>query len=148
MTERDDRHQVVLDLPVTPDAVDEVQDALARFWEADGAVTLLDRIRFETALVEIVGNVVEHAYALDSVSGHEVGRALQVTLALGAATIEAEVSDNGLPVEIDLGQVTMPEEDAESGRGLALALAAVDDMRYERSGGRNRWLLVCRRGQE
>jgi serine/threonine-protein kinase RsbW len=140
-------HTVALDLRVTPDAVDEVQDALARFWEHDG-VSMLDRIRFETALVEIVGNVVEHAYELDSGSGHPGGRALQVRLGLDDASIEAEVSDNGLPVEIDLGLVTMPDEDAESGRGLALAIAAVDDMRYERSGGRNRWVLVCRRGQE
>ena len=138
-------HELVLDLPVTPEAIDEVQDALARFWERDADVTMLDRIRFETALVEIVGNVVEHAYALDSSNGHEAERALQVRLLLDPATIGAEVSDNGKPNEIDLGQVTMPDEDAESGRGLALALAAVDDMRYERSGGRNRWVLVCRR---
>jgi len=148
MTDPTTNHELVLDLPVTPEAVDEVQDALARFWDLDGDVTMLDRIRFETALVEIVGNVVEHAYALDSTSGHEVGRALQVRLALDSSSVEAEVSDNGLPVEIDLGQVTMPDEDAESGRGLALAIAAVDDMRYEHSGGRNRWVLVCRRGQE
>lgn len=141
-------HDVVLDLQVRPEAVDDVQDALARLWELDADVTMLDRIRFETALVEIVGNVVEHAYALDSSSGHDGGRALQVRLGLDGTAIEAEVSDNGLPVEIDLGEVTMPGEDAESGRGLALAVAAVDDMHYERSGGRNRWVLVCRRGQE
>lgn len=146
MTDPTTGHELVLDLPVTPEAIDEVQDALARFWELDGDVTMLDRIRFETALVEIVGNVVEHAYALDSSSGDE-GRALEVRLLLDPASVEAQVSDNGLPVEIDLGRVTMPDEDAESGRGLALALAAVDDMRYERSGGRNRWVLVCRRGQ-
>ncbi|GAA1479296.1 ATP-binding protein [Nocardioides aestuarii] len=146
MTDPAAGHELVLDLPVSPGAIDEVQDALARFWELDGAVTMLDRIRFESALVEIVGNAVEHAYAFDSTSGG-VGRALEVRLLLDAARVEAEVSDNGLPVEIDLGQVTMPGEDAESGRGLALALAAVDDMRYERSGGRNRWVLVCRRDQ-
>lgn len=146
MTDPTTDHELVLDLPVTPEAIDEVQDALARFWELDGDVTMLDKVRFETALVEIVGNVVEHAYALDSSAGG-VGRALEVRLALDPTRVEASVSDNGLPVEIDLGQVTMPDEDAESGRGLALALAAVDDMRYERSGGRNRWLLVCRRDQ-
>ena len=73
-------HAVVLDLQVRPEAVDDVQDALARLWELDADVTMLDRIRFETALVEIVGNVVEHAYALDSSSGHDGGRALQVRL--------------------------------------------------------------------
>lgn len=141
-------HALVLDLAVTPAAVDEVQDALPGLWDLDGAVTAVDRIRFETALVEVVGNVVEHAYEMDSTSGHVPGRALQVRLSLTAATVEGEVSDNGVPVELDLARVTMPGEDAESGRGLALALAAVDDLRYERSGGRNRWVLVCRRGQE
>lgn len=147
MTDPTTRHELSLDLPVTPEAIDEVQDALARFWELDDDVAMVDRIRFETALVEIVGNVVEHAYAHDSSRGYEAGRALEVRLTLDEAGVEAQVSDNGLPVEIDLGQVTMPGDEAESGRGLALALAAVDDMRYERSGGRNRWVLVCRRDQ-
>ena len=37
----------------------------------------------------------------------------------------------------------MPDADAESGRGLALAAAAVDDMSYERVEGRNHWRLRC-----
>ena len=44
---------------------------------------------------------------------------------------------------IDLSSVAMPDELAESGRGLALAMAAVDDLSYEREGGRNLWRLTC-----
>jgi serine/threonine-protein kinase RsbW len=137
--------EVVVELPAEPESLDQVQDALEQVWSGEPSVTMVDRIRFETAVVEIVGNVVEHAYQLDTTSGHDPGRALEVRFRLTDALLEAEVSDNGLPVAIDLGAVTMPDEDAESGRGLALALATVDDLSYERSDGRNRWVLVCRR---
>jgi serine/threonine-protein kinase RsbW len=37
----------------------------------------------------------------------------------------------------------MPGAEAESGRGLALALAALDHLEHQRVDGRNRWLLRC-----
>lgn len=130
-----------LELPVELESVDRVQDALAELWEQDPTVAVVDRLRLETAVVEVVGNVVEHAYA----AGSHDGRVLEVHLQLSTEVVGAVISDNGMPVELDLGSVTMPDEDAESGRGLALTLAAVDDLRYVRLGGRNRWTMVCRR---
>ena len=46
---------------------------------------------------------------------------------------------------LDLGEVTMPGDEAESGRGLALALASLDHLTHERVDGRNRWTMVCER---
>ena len=46
---------------------------------------------------------------------------------------------------MDLSTVIMPCADAESGRGLALALAAVDDLQYRNVEGRNVWGLRCDR---
>jgi serine/threonine-protein kinase RsbW len=97
------------------------------------------------ALVEVVGNIVEHAFEADA---RAVGRVLAVELRLTVDQVEALLSDNGLPAELDLGSVTMPGEDALSGRGLALAVAAVDDLRYERVDGRNHWRLLCRRATD
>lgn len=137
-------HEIVLDLPVEPESVDQVQDALERLWDGSD-VAAVDRIRFETAVVEVAGNVVEHAYSFDQQAGNAGMRELAVRFRLAADSVEAVISDNGLPMEIDLAAVTMPGEEAESGRGLALAVAAVDELRYERDGGRNRWTMVCRR---
>ena len=128
--------------PVEPESLDLVQDRLAAFWDHDDTVSPADRMRLELAVVEVVGNIIEHAFALDADTG---GRRLTVALRLSSDEVEAVLSDNGLPVAIDLGAVTMPDEDATSGRGLALAVAAVDDVGYERVEGRNRWRLVCRR---
>lgn len=127
---------------VEPESLDLVQDHLEAFWARDTTVSVADRTRFEMAVVEIVGNILEHAFELDA-SGR--GRLLTVTLSLAADQITALMSDNGLPAEIDLGEVTMPGEDATSGRGLALAIAAVDDVGYEHVAGRNHWRVVCRR---
>lgn len=46
-------------------------------------------------------------------------------------------------MEIDLSEVVLPADLAESGRGLAVASAAFDDLDYTRVGGRNRWRLLC-----
>lgn len=143
MTER----RLHVELPAEPESLDRVQDALARLWEESPSVSMVDRIRFETAVVEVVGNVVEHAYSLDTAHGHHPGRAFDVRVELGDERLRAQISDNGLPVALDLGAVTMPGEDAESGRGLALALATVDDLSYDRVEGRNVWVLLCRRGE-
>ena len=128
--------------PVEEATLDLVQDRLEALWAGDASVAPADRTRFERAVVEVVGNIIEHAFAADSSSS---GRVLHVTLSLGPESIEAVLSDNGLPTELDLGSVTMPDEDAVSGRGLALAVAAVEDVAYERVQGRNHWTLRCRR---
>jgi serine/threonine-protein kinase RsbW len=130
------------EVAVEESAIDLVQDRLAAFWDHDPTVAVADRMRFEMALVEVVGNIVEHAFEVDAAAA---GRVLAVELSLSVDQVEAVLSDNGLPAELDLGSVTMPGEDAVSGRGLALAVAAVDDLGYERVGGRNHWRLMCRR---
>jgi serine/threonine-protein kinase RsbW len=130
------------EVAVEESAIDLVQDRLGAFWDHDQSVTVSDRTRFEMALVEVVGNIVEHAFEADA---RAVGRVLAVELRLAVDQVEALLSDNGLPAELDLGSVTMPGEDALSGRGLALAVAAVDDLRYERVDGRNHWRLLCHR---
>lgn len=130
------------EVPAEPESLDMVQDRLAAFWDADAAITAGDRMRLELAVVEVVGNIVEHAYALDA--GHP-GRVLTVALHASDDVLEAVLSDNGKPASLDLAEVTMPGEEATSGRGLALSFASVDELTYERVDGRNHWRLVCRR---
>jgi serine/threonine-protein kinase RsbW len=97
-----------------------------------------DRILFETAVIEIAGNIAQHA------SG---GSPLDFTLHLCVQPdrIEAEFSDRGRRVDVDLDAVAVPEGLAESGRGLAMALAAVDELQYRREGPTNHWRIMRRR---
>ena len=41
----------------------------------------------------------------------------------------------------------MPDELAESGRGMWLARATLDELEYARSGDRNTWKMVRLRGE-
>lgn len=140
----DDEGRVELSAPATPEMMHMVHAVLEQLWAHHDDVTMVDRIRFETAVIEILGNIVEHAYRIES-DGSE--RRFDVRLTATDEALVASFGDDGMPAAIDLSNVVMPDEDAESGRGLALAMAAVDDISYDRSAGRNHWRLTCIRQQ-
>lgn len=125
-----------LEVPAEPGALDAVQNGFAELLAQRPDLAGPGVIRFELALVEIVANIIEHAF-----DPEQPGRVLSARVVVTERHIEAELHDNGLPVPVDLAAATMPDEDAESGRGLAMALAALDHLSYERDGDRNRWLL-------
>ncbi|MDJ1113547.1 ATP-binding protein [Microbacterium dauci] len=130
-----------LEADVALESLDLVHDTLTAWWEEVGEVDLRTRFAFETAVIEIAGNVIEHTIAASAAQGR------RFTLDLVAdAALTATFRDDGLPVALDLSAVTMADEDDESGRGLALALAAVDRLDYQRIDGRNVWTLECARG--
>ncbi|MDF9715398.1 ATP-binding protein [Nocardioides sp. ChNu-99] len=138
--EADGARVLLLDLAAEPSALDDAHDALDQAWEEHPEVGDAERLRFVMAAMEILGNVVEHAYAAD-----EEPRRRRLTLEVRRVDdgLLGTISDNGQPAALDLSDVTMPGEDAESGRGLALALAALDELGYERVEGRNVWTLRC-----
>lgn len=125
-----------------PEDVDVLQDLVAGLWTSEPGVADADRMRFEMALVEIFANVVEHSVRAQH--GPPLRR-VAVTLSVDDEQVQAVLVDDGRPAAVDLSAVTMPDADATSGRGLALAMAAVDDVSYEREGDRNRWTVTCRR---
>jgi serine/threonine-protein kinase RsbW len=137
--------RIELSVPARPGSLELVHAAVDQLWSQHTNVEAADRARFETAVVEIFANIVEHAFRTDPDLPDGLGRRLELSLEATEGDVLARFSDNGLPAELDLSAVTMPGEGAESGRGLAMALAALDDLRYERISGRNRWSLVCRR---
>lgn len=135
-------HAVHLELAAEAASVDVLQDEVSGLWEAVPSVEARDRMRFEMALVEVFANVVQHA--VDDVDGADERRVV-VDLAVTPAALTARFVDDGRPAGVDLQDVSMPAPDAEDGRGLALTLAAVDHLEYERDGGTNRWTVTCRR---
>lgn len=123
-------------------AIDHAHDLVEKLFGEHPDVSDRDRFRFETAVVEVLANIVEHAFSGDDLAGL---RRLRLTLSASPTELTALLADNGEPAGVDLSAVIMPGEDAESGRGLALALAAVDDLKYRHVDGRNYWDLRCHR---
>lgn len=139
----DDASRLDLSGPATPEMLGLVHAVLEQLWDTHEQVAAEDRVRFEMAVIEILGNIVEHAYEIDSTDPGS--RRFDVSVAVTDTELVASFGDNGLPMSIDLSDVAMPDELAESGRGLALAMAAVDDLSYDRENGRNLWRLSCTR---
>lgn len=140
--EAGDEGRVELSAPATPEMMHMVHAVLEQLWSQHVDVSMVDRIRFETAVIEILGNIVEHAYEMEA---GDTERRFDVRLIASDTALVASFGDDGMPNTIDLSDVVMPDEEAESGRGLALAMAAVDELSYDRSAGRNHWRLTCLR---
>jgi serine/threonine-protein kinase RsbW len=136
-----------LSAPADLQILDLVHALLEQLWIGNPEVSVEDRFRFETAVIEVLGNIVEHAYQLDPAAAEhrDHARRFIVVLAVTADEVLASFGDNGLPTSLDLSNVAMPHELAESGRGLALAAAATDELSYDRVEGRNHWKLRCTR---
>lgn len=118
-----------------PDDVDTVHALLSSVWEESDGIAALDRFSFETALVELASNVMRHADPGFGVSCH-----LAVTVF--ADRIEAVLTDAGMPGDVQLVARGMPDALAESGRGIAMIQALVDDLDYTRAEGFNSWRIA------
>lgn len=121
-----------------PASLERIHQLIARLWTAEPGVSRNDRILFSTALGEVAGNVVQHSAAKQSVR-------FKLELRVYPDRVEAQLTDSGPAVDFDLAGASLPDLFAESGRGLALAMAAAE-VTYAREGSVNRWGIVRRRG--
>ncbi|HEY8598304.1 MAG TPA: ATP-binding protein [Thermomicrobiales bacterium] len=138
-----------------PALLEVLHALLAQFWAALTGLALPlpdeQRHRFETAVIEIAGNVIRYAYAQGNPGP------LEVVLHAYPEYVEAVFSDGGVRYEPhDVPAPAMPRivapgegdeqtiaELPEGGFGLALVRRAVDRLEYERTpDGRNRWILI------
>jgi serine/threonine-protein kinase RsbW len=134
---------LALAAPLSPAALDQVHDLVEQLFDGAAVDDMVDRIRFETAVIEVAGNILQHSQRTDP-PGLEP-RTFDLVLRGDSGHLTAEFRDDGRPVAIDFEQIAMPGEDAESGRGLALALASVDEITHERRDAMNVWRLTCLR---
>lgn len=139
MRAADGAAELRVDGAAEPGWLEEVHDAFARLWAAAPDVPDLDRLRFETAVIEIATNVVRHTVPV----GDGPVRAT-ILLRARPERLEAELSDDGAPVRVDLDPAPV-DDFAESGRGIALVLRAVDSLSLDRDGDRNTWRLARHR---
>ena len=117
-----------------PDTLNLLHELLAAAGKENPDLPVIDLMMFETAVIEIAGNVVEHGLPPGGVAYH-------FRLSVDPERLQAVLTDYGLPVLRGV-DVEMPDGSAESGRGLALAAAALDTFSYSRSGNRNCWQMT------
>ena len=117
-----------------PDDVDSVHDMLESVWLSAPQVSPRDRFSFETALIELASNVIRHA---DGGAGVSCALTVEIT----ADRIVASLTDSGLAGNISLIAPSMPDELEESGRGLSIIHALVDEVGYDRSDDLNHWRI-------
>lgn len=123
-------------LAVPPNDVDEVHESVDDLWHLNTDLGTAERIRFETALLELAGNVIEHAEGSERLL-------CQLTLRRTSTALEAVLSDSGAEVHVPFRtEMPDPDEMAESGRGIAMIELLMDDFSYERDPEGNRWCLV------
>jgi serine/threonine-protein kinase RsbW len=124
-----------LSTSAVPECLDRLHELLEAAWAEHPDVGPSDRTLFEIAVTEVAGNIVEHAAA---------GATLEIAVSVHVTEprLEATFEDVGPAVAVDPGSAEMPDDLAESGRGLALARRAVDEVSYRREGPTNHWRVV------
>ena len=120
------------------ECVERVHDLVDELWVHVPDVDLMERYRFETAVIEVAGNIVEHG-------GADIR--LRLWLLVRPEKIEAQFRDTGRPVDLQAAVARVPDPMAEAGRGIALARSAVDEVTYDRTGSTNRWRVLLRRNE-
>lgn len=129
-----------LALRCPPDDLDTVQDYIQRVWAAWPGLDALDKLKFETALVELAANVLQHAD-----DGRDVRGSVSITI--DDERIRCSITDTSSACDVALQPKEMPDEFAESGRGIAFIQRLVDVLHYERRDGQNLWLIEKLRAQ-
>jgi serine/threonine-protein kinase RsbW len=130
----------VLEGLAVPESLNLLHDLLARVGEEHPDLDPGDLMLFETAVIEVAGNVVEHGRPPGSVSW-------SFRLTVLPERLEATLSDSGEEYPGGTWGTSMPDDlMQEDGRGLALATAVLDSLDYERTEGANHWTMLRARG--
>ncbi len=91
-----------------------------------------DRSLFLLAVSEVTTNIVTHGGP---------GATLTLDVGIHAEDLRARIDDTAPPALIDWNSVSLPSEEAVSGRGLAIAVAVLDELSHEATETGNVWLL-------
>ena len=95
----------------------------------------VDQMTFTTAVIESASNIVQHAQP-----GQEPVE-LGVDISVQPTLLRARVSAFYAKPPFGTMEPGTPDDDSESGRGLALIQALVTTVTFERQDGTNTWVL-------
>lgn len=115
------------------EGIEQLHTALATFWAATH-LSAETRMRFGTALAEVIANILQYAV----VPGDPP---IKLRLRYTPAILEAQTVDQGLSWTMARTTIAMPEDWEERGRGLAIAQAMLDKLQYRRFRNVNCWRL-------
>ncbi|MGO4145202.1 ATP-binding protein [Paenarthrobacter sp. YAF11_1] len=124
--------------PSNEEAIEAIHNELDALWDDAAFVPDMDRMTFATAVIEAAANIVQHALPVA-----EKPVEIDVDISVRPARLVARVSAYNArePFASDM-QASMPDSEAESGRGLALIEALVTTVTFERQDGTNTWILT------
>jgi len=109
---------------------------LARFVRQEAGLNEAALADLELAVVEAANNIILHGYG----GG---GGLIRCHVQRGADAVRVTLSDSGAPIPEDMLRNAQPTSQmAESGRGLAIIRACVDEIAYTSAAGANRLTLV------
>lgn len=114
----------------TLDALEPLHELFAGVDEPVGS---MDLMLFETAVIEVVGNLIQHGRPPGEVR-------FDFTLQVTDTSLLGRIDETGETVAFNLDH-PMPDASEESGRGLPLIRAVLDEFTFERAGGHNVWQL-------
>lgn len=120
--------------PADLELVDTILDRLDSLWPDAPRATDEDRMLFTLAVSEIATNIVQHA-------GGQGTTTVSAVITVLPDAVHAEFRDDAVPAAIEWHTIAMPEPESESGRGLALAQAALDEFTHRYDGHSNVWTL-------
>lgn len=125
----------VLEGLAVPESLNVLHDLLERVGREHPELDRGDLMMFETAVIEVAGNVVEHGRPPGDVTW-------AFRLWVRSDRLEAELSDSGEEYPGGTWGTSMPADPLqEDGRGLALATAVLDSLEYQRSAAANHWTM-------
>lgn len=136
------------DIPAAMEGLDDVHDIIAEYWNAVDAreccsLDTMNRMLFDSAVAEIAGNIVRHAYPEQA-----DGETFSLTLQCFLDRVEAILIDHGVsfdfapPSRLPDMRDALDNLDLDHGWGLPIVYAATDSLQYERlADGSNRWQM-------
>jgi serine/threonine-protein kinase RsbW len=122
--------------PATPRAIDELHTELDLMWQTASFVPEFDQMAFTTAVIEAASNLVQHGVAAPGCD-----LILGVALTVRTSMLSARISEIGAVPSPELPAASLPDDDQEDGRGLALIEALLTTITVELRGDTKVWVL-------
>ncbi len=125
------------DLTVPPDDIFDVHEFLRNVWEEKSSLSETDRYSIETAIIELTSNIFQYSEVAGRI-------ACNIVIEIEDEKVSVTITDNGELAVLELDEHIMPDEFSESGRGIALIRALVDEFTFDTTENKNQWRLSKR----